>query len=72
MAQLAVVGPLREANLRDELRPDPVRGFVALDLVGKRRLLRLTGLEKLRYPLELVLIEPRARMPDVGEGTQLA
>ena len=65
MAQLAVVGPLREADLGDELGPHPVRGFVALDLVGKRRLLRLARLEQLRHPLELVLIEPRARVPDV-------
>ena len=55
VAQDPVVGPLREADLRDELGPDPVRGFVAGDLAGKRRLLRRARLEQLRHALELAL-----------------
>ena len=67
MAQLAVVCPLREADLGDELGPHPVGGLVALDGGGKRRLLRLTRFQQLRHPFELVLIESRSGMSDVHE-----
>ena len=72
MAQDPIVGPLREADLRDELGPHPVRGFVARDLAGKRRLLRRARLEQLRHALELVLIEPRAHVAGVDQWALLS
>ena len=53
MAQLVVGGPLGEADLRDQLGPDPVRTLVGQDLRRERRRLDLARLQQLREPRQL-------------------
>ena len=65
MAQLVVARPLGEADLGDEVGPDPVRRFARLDRVGERRVLHFPRLEQLRNARELLLIEPGAGVADV-------
>ena len=67
MPQLAVARPLREPHFGDEIRTDPVRGLVRLDLVRERRRGDLARLQQLRHAREFLLIEAGAGVPDVHE-----
>src|SRR4051794_2000275 len=68
MAQAAVAGPLGEADLCDELGPDP--GHVALAdrvRVGERRTVRAQGLEPVADGVERGVAEARADLARVAQ-----
>ena len=65
MPQLAIVGPLGELHLRDEIGAHPVSRFVGLQRRRERRFRYLAGLQQRPDPRELFLIESGAGVADV-------
>src|SRR5262249_12600174 len=72
MPELLVVRPLGEADLRDELRLDPVRPLVGLDRVAEGRRLDLERRQETHHARELALVESRADVSDVLQAALTA
>jgi hypothetical protein len=67
LPQLAVRGPLGEAHLRDQLRPDPMRPLVGLRHLGERALARFETFQHRHHPGQLALVEAGAGVPHVDQ-----
>src|SRR5262249_13714271 len=60
--------PLGELDLRDQLRPHPVRILVGLGRWLKRRVTGLEWFQALHHAIELALTESCADVPDVNQA----
>src|SRR5881397_2084985 len=68
MPQLAVPGPLAEADLSHQLRLDPVDALASQSFrFGQRRRRTRQGRELRRQPLELTLVEAGSDLPGESE-----